>query len=182
MTDPDPLDPALDGTETRVLPPPSLPMAVARNFVTERCKGTDNALTLRHWRGGGGVDGAALGRGRTARGPRRCIPLHRERRLSRRGEVPAVGAEPPEDRGPARSARRHRPDTRQGRDADVARRSTSTAARSWPPQTGCSTSQVVSCSPHNPRFFNATSVPFDYDPAALDPERWEAFLGDLWDD
>ena len=33
---------------------------------------------------------------------------------------------------------------------------------------------------HDPRFFNATSVPFDFDPDALDPERWEGFLEDLW--
>jgi putative DNA primase/helicase len=36
--------------------------------------------------------------------------------------------------------------------------------------------------PHDPRFFNATSVPFDYDPKADPPARWLAFLGELWPD
>jgi len=34
--------------------------------------------------------------------------------------------------------------------------------------------------PHTPLFFNATSVPFDYDPAATRTVRWQRFLGDLW--
>ncbi len=33
---------------------------------------------------------------------------------------------------------------------------------------------------HDPRFFNATSVPFDFDPDAPTPGRWERFLADLW--
>jgi putative DNA primase/helicase len=34
--------------------------------------------------------------------------------------------------------------------------------------------------PHDPRFFNATSVPFRYEPAAAVPRRWLSFLADLW--
>jgi putative DNA primase/helicase len=34
--------------------------------------------------------------------------------------------------------------------------------------------------PHTPRFWNATSVPFDYDPEAAVPHRWIDFLGELW--
>lgn len=33
---------------------------------------------------------------------------------------------------------------------------------------------------HTPRFWNATSVPFPYDPAATDAPRWQRFLGELW--
>jgi putative DNA primase/helicase len=33
---------------------------------------------------------------------------------------------------------------------------------------------------HTPRFFNQTAVPFDYDPAAPPPQRWLAFLNELW--
>jgi putative DNA primase/helicase len=33
---------------------------------------------------------------------------------------------------------------------------------------------------HTPAFFNATSVPFEYDPAADHPRRWLDFLGELW--
>jgi putative DNA primase/helicase len=35
---------------------------------------------------------------------------------------------------------------------------------------------------HTPLFFNATSVPFEYDPAAKHPTRWHGFLGELWPD
>jgi putative DNA primase/helicase len=34
--------------------------------------------------------------------------------------------------------------------------------------------------PHTPRYFNTTSVPFNYDPNAAPPERWLAFLNQLW--
>jgi putative DNA primase/helicase len=33
---------------------------------------------------------------------------------------------------------------------------------------------------HTPRFFNATSVPFDYDPHAGRPRQWLGFLAALW--
>src|SRR5438477_2298642 len=32
---------------------------------------------------------------------------------------------------------------------------------------------------HNPKFFNQTSVPFNYDPEAGEPKRWLEFLGEL---
>jgi putative DNA primase/helicase len=34
--------------------------------------------------------------------------------------------------------------------------------------------------PHTPAFFNATSVPFGYDPSAGQPARWLDFLAQLW--
>ena len=34
--------------------------------------------------------------------------------------------------------------------------------------------------PHNIRFFNTTSVSFDYDPNAVEPVRWLQFLNDVW--
>src|SRR6266542_1128892 len=34
--------------------------------------------------------------------------------------------------------------------------------------------------PHTPQFFNQTSVPFDYNERAGDPQRWLAFLKQLW--
>jgi putative DNA primase/helicase len=36
--------------------------------------------------------------------------------------------------------------------------------------------------PHSPLYFNMTSVPFPYDPAAPEPQRWLGFLGELWPD
>ncbi len=35
---------------------------------------------------------------------------------------------------------------------------------------------------HTPMFFNQTSVPFDYDPGAPEPSRWLDFLDALWPD
>jgi putative DNA primase/helicase len=35
---------------------------------------------------------------------------------------------------------------------------------------------------HTPKFFNVTSVPFDFDPEASAPLRWLAFLSELWGD
>lgn len=35
---------------------------------------------------------------------------------------------------------------------------------------------------HTPWFFNHTAVPFAYDPDAPEPERWLRFLGELWSD
>ena len=35
---------------------------------------------------------------------------------------------------------------------------------------------------HDPQFFNATSVPFDFDASARTPEEWQRFLADLWSD
>jgi putative DNA primase/helicase len=34
--------------------------------------------------------------------------------------------------------------------------------------------------PHNPRYFNQTSVPFAYDDSAPRPRRWLQFLNELW--
>jgi putative DNA primase/helicase len=34
--------------------------------------------------------------------------------------------------------------------------------------------------PHTPLYFNQTSVPFDYDPKANKPDQWLKFLNELW--
>jgi putative DNA primase/helicase len=34
--------------------------------------------------------------------------------------------------------------------------------------------------PHSPSYFNMNAVPFDYDPEAPEPQRWYAFLWELW--
>jgi hypothetical protein len=39
-------------TPPKILPPPNMPMKVARAFVTQQCTGDADALILRHWRGG----------------------------------------------------------------------------------------------------------------------------------
>jgi len=36
--------------------------------------------------------------------------------------------------------------------------------------------------PHSPLFFNQTAVPFDYDTNAPPPDKWLAFLAELWPD
>jgi putative DNA primase/helicase len=36
--------------------------------------------------------------------------------------------------------------------------------------------------PHNPLYFNLVAVPFDYDPDAPEPEQWLSFLDEQWKD
>ena len=94
----------------------------------------------------------------------------------------AVGADPAQDRRPARRARRDRAPARGRVDADLAGRDATTTGCSSPARTGCSTSPRGTLLDHTPAFFNATSVPFDYDPTAGPPTRWLSFLGELWPD
>ena len=143
--------------------------------------------TLHHWRGG-------WWEWRTARwveveqramaGVR--LPVHRARRLRDLGRPEegdgrqAVGAEPAQDRRPARRARRDRPPARGRLDADLARRDERTTGCSSRARTGCSTSTPATLLEHTPLFFNATSVPFAYDPSATPPVRWLTLPRRAW--
>jgi len=52
------------------LPPPSNPMAVAREYVVQSCRHSSGALTLRYWRGG--PSGHGVNSPRTAKAPAKC--------------------------------------------------------------------------------------------------------------
>jgi putative DNA primase/helicase len=161
------------------LPPPSDPMSVARALLAERHT-VAGTLTLRHWRG----------QWWRWEGDKWVEVEDREVRAEAYGFTEHafyMTAEEPRDWDPTRSkiinlleammAIVHLP-------ADVAQ-------PSWLDDTEVS-GAVVSCAngllevqsrelrPHSPAYFNGVSVPFDYDPDALDAERWAEFLEGLW--
>lgn len=171
---------ALD--QDRVLPPPSDPMAVAREFAAGRYVTADDQLTLRHWRGGWW----------RWEGPR-WVEIE-QRTLSAAGYQFAEHAtyeakDELKDWSPNRykianlldalAAIMHLPET--------------AAMPSWLNNITCDGLLVSVANglldvgarrliPHNPNFFNATSVPFDYDPGAGPPLRWMEFIRELWGD
>jgi putative DNA primase/helicase len=177
----DPLDTALTGTETQVLPPPSEPMAVARKFVAERCTGPDCALTLRHWRGGWWEWQTAHWAEIEPRAIRAAAYGFTEHAVHQAGEDVKPWA-----------PNQNKVDNLLDALAAIVHLSESTDNPSW--LDGRRTGVIVSCAnglldvasrkliEHTPLFFGQVSVPFDYDPEALDPERWTGFLEELWPD
>ena len=71
---------------------------------------------------------------------------------------------------------------------------TSTPTPSWLSESSLPANEVIACSnglvhwpsrklyPHTPHYYTHHSVPFDFDLEAPPPERWQAFLRDLWGD
>ena len=124
-----------------------------------------------------GVAGATVGRDRAAGDARRGVHVHRERRLPVRRED-----------GPWAPNRRKIADLLDAL-AAIVHLAETVSMPTWLDGRAYD-GLVVSVAnglldvgrrellPHDPRFFNATSVPFDFDPDALDPERWEGFLAD----
>ena len=72
--------------------------------------------------------------------------------------------------------------------------STNTPTPTWLDQTSLPAAEIVSCEnglvhwptrtrfDHRPDFYVHHSVPFAFDPTAAPPERWQAFLRELWGD
>ena len=174
---------ASDGHNQRrallVLPPPSEPMAVARKFVGDRCL-RDGMLTLRHWRSGWWrwqtthwieVDDRAV---------RAVLYGYTEH------AVYATGT----------TAGRWSPNRRKVGDlidalAAICILHTDIDQPSWLDDRAADGVIVAVANglldvkrnrliPHTPQFFNQTSVPFDYDPKAPEPDRWLRFLKELW--
>jgi putative DNA primase/helicase len=179
----DPLEDALGG-EARVLPPPSAPMEVARELVRERYAGTGGALTLRHWRGGWWE----------WQGPRWMEVEHRAMSSAAYSFTEnAVWGGAKGDDVPW-APNRYKVSDLLDALAAIVHLTERVSMPSWLDGTATYDGLVVSVAnglldvgrrellPHDPRFFNATSVPFDFDADALDPERWEGFLEDLWGD
>ena len=113
--------------EGALLPPPSVPMAVARVFVAKRCTHED-ILTLRHWRGGfWRWETSHWIRARRSRREKPALRVHRKCLLHRRQGAGALGSQPPQDRRSARGP---------GRDLHPARRPGSTLLARTMPATG----------------------------------------------
>lgn len=161
----------------QILPPPGAPMDVARELVADRYLHSD-VMTLRYWRGGWwewqrskwveveqrAMSAAAYTFTENAVYGKKLEPWMPNRRkisdlldaLAAIVHLPERVAMPSWVGGSAHS----------GLVVSVANGLLDVARR-----------ELLA---HDPRFFNATSVPFDFDPDALDPERWEDFLADLW--
>ena len=166
----------------KILPPPTAPMDVARGLVTERYVGAHEALTLRHWRGGWW----------NWQGPKWVEIEQRAMsaaayRFTEKAVYPAGKKKVPWDPNrrkisdllDALAAIVHLPES-----VSMPARLDGSAYDGLMVSVANGLLDVArrELLPHDPRFFNATSVPFDFDPDALDPERWEDFLDDLWGD
>jgi putative DNA primase/helicase len=177
----DPLNDALDGLP-RTLPPPSAPMEVARDLVADRYTGPSGALTLRHWRGGWWE----------WQGPRWVETEQRAMSAAAYRFTETATYAAGEDTKPWAPNRKKVGDLLDAL-AAIVLLPEMVAMPAWLNGRGYS-GLIVSAAnglldvargeliPHDPAFFNCTSVPFDFDPDALDPERWDAFLEDLWGD
>jgi putative DNA primase/helicase len=173
----DPLDDAL---RPRALPSPATPMDVARVLVAERYAAAHGALTLRHWRGGWWewqgpkwieveqrsirsaaytfTENAVYGKDQTPWAPTRARIADLLDALAAIVHLPEIVPMPS-----WLDERRY-----SGLVVSVANGLLDVGRR-----------ELL---PHDPQFFNSTSVPFDFEPDAPPPKSWERFLADLWGD
>ena len=190
---PDELDRALDGIRPdevineRVLPPPSAPMKVARVLVAERytCAGTEHSL--RHWRGGWWrwkTSHWVEVEDRAVREDCYVFTEHAVYEVETKNGIAVVAWAPNRhkigDLLDALAAITFLPETIQ--------------QPTWIANVKVPAGVIVACAngllhvdtrtllPHDPRFFNQTAVPFAFDPDALEPTHWLAFLDELWPD
>jgi len=169
----------------RRLPPPSEPMAVARQFAGA-CYTHNEALLLRHWRGGwwrwettqwAEVEYRAV-REAAYRFTENAFFVHKDKE----GDLVAEPWLP----------NRYKIANLLEALAAVTYLAETVIQPSW--TEGHRDGIIVSCTnglldvetrtlgPHDPRFFNTTSVAFDFDADTLDPTRWLRFLDAIWND
>jgi putative DNA primase/helicase len=166
----------------RVLPAPSQPMAVAREFI-EHGRRHDRELTLRHWRGGWWEWRTTRWVELDDRAVRKDAYAFTEHAVY---DDPKVGATP-------WAPNRHRIADLLDALAALCHLREDTATPAWITRTDAPRArEFVSVAngllhiktrtmrPHTPRLFNLSAVPFDYDPAAPTPTRWIRFLQELW--
>jgi putative DNA primase/helicase len=173
-----------------VLPPPSAPMAVAREFVNQRytwprlrSADTEGTLVLRHWRGGWWrweesrwveihpraieaklyefTENAVYGK---SDGQSQDWNPNRKKIGDVLAALTAVCLLPDEIADPGWVDRREQ-------------RSPIVACDNGLLEVNSRTLRM-----HTPWYFNQTAVPFAYDPDAPAPERWRVFLSALWPD
>jgi putative DNA primase/helicase len=167
------------GSGSKTLPPPSVPMAVARKFVSERCL-YDDHLTLHHWRG-------AWWQWRKSHW---CELEDREvRGILYNFTEEAIYM------GDKRLEQQWAPNRRKIGDLlealiAICLLDHDIDQPSWLDDRNSGIMVSVANGlldveqrrllPHTPEFFNQTSVPFEYDAKAPKPGRWLRFLGELW--
>jgi putative DNA primase/helicase len=166
-------------TSPTVLPPPNMPMEVARAFVAKHCIGDD--LTLRHWRGGWWAWQGSHWVERENRQVRSLLYAFTEHALYVAGKSMAPWAPNRHKIGDlleALSAVCILPD-QQDQPHWIDGRATGTIVAVANGLLDLERRQLL---PHTPLFFNQVAVPFEYDATAAKPERWLAFLAELWPD
>jgi putative DNA primase/helicase len=169
---------ALQDGET-VLPPPSDPMAVAREYVEQHCRHDGDALTLRYWRGGWWQWRTSHWIEIESRAVRSMVYLFTEHTLYETNKGPA----------PWRPTSRKISDVLDALSAIIllpaefdqpswidSRDSGNIVATA----NGLLDVASRKLRPHTPCYFNQTHVPFNYDARALEPIEWFSFLTELW--
>ena len=166
-----------------VVPPPSRPMAVARQLVTAKYMNADQYLTLRNHRGD------------FYRWDGTCWPEidRRDVRGAAYGYLEhADYLDDDKKRKPFAPTRRKVDDV-----VDALRAVTLVSSSSEPPcwidgRTGPPASEVIAMTngllhvptrtllPHTPAFFTHHSLPFPFETACAPPPRWLSFLDELW--
>jgi putative DNA primase/helicase len=166
--------------EAVMLPSPSTPMAVARALVEASFTHRSGEVTLRHWRGG-------WWRWRTAR----WVELEQRAMEADAYRFTEHALYMTADKTAPWAPNRHKIADLLHALAAVVHLSEEMSMPAWL-DGRVYDGLLVSCAnglldvtartllPHDPRFFNATSVPFAYDPEATAPRRWLIFLGELW--
>jgi putative DNA primase/helicase len=170
------------GQPPQFLPPPSAPMAVARQFVESCClyNGAANGLTLRYWHGGWWTWRTTHWAEAEERTVRALLYAFTE---------DAIYLDAKELK-PWLPTRRKIGDMLEALAALVIL-SDDFEQPCWINGHAVAGPIVAVCNglldianralhPHSPLYFNQTSVPFDYDPLAPAPARWLAFLDELW--
>ena len=167
-----------DTTRKLLLPPPSEPMAVARVFV-DQCL-HNNSLTLRHWRGGWWMWRTTHWVEVEDREVRGILYRYTEHATYAEGKDPKEWAPTRRKVGDLIDALAaicilpndlDQPGWLDGSSEDGIIVSV---------RNGLLNIEQQRLIPHTPQFFNQTSVPFDYDPQAPEPQRWLDFLAALW--
>ena len=166
----------------RMLPAPSVPLPVARQFVRDTfTDSATSALTLRYWRG-------AWWKWQTTR----WVEIeHRSVRAAAYEYTEYAVYQDDNDVKPW-APNRYKIANPMEALAAVVHLHEHVVSPSW--LDGRATGVVVSCAngilnvadrtltPHSPLFFNMVAVPFAYDRDQTQAERWEKFLHDLWGD
>jgi putative DNA primase/helicase len=167
----------------RVLPPPSAPMAAARELVADRYAHDDGSPTLQHWRGGWWEWRRSHWAEIEPRAVAAVVYDFTENAVYSQGDSLA-----PWD--PTKYKVANVLDAL----AAIVHLAEDVDQPSWTNGHAGHDGAIVACANglldvasrellvHHPHYFNSVAVPFEYDPAAPAPARWLAFMADLWGD
>jgi putative DNA primase/helicase len=168
-----------------ILPTPSAPMAVAREFTAREFTHPDGPLVIYHWRGGWWRWRTTHWAELEARAVRELAYRFTEGAQYEKTTKNGVELVP-------WAPNRHKIADLLEALAAVTHLTEDTPQPSWLTHGEHPDGVVVSCAngllevatrrlwPHTPTYFNTTAVAHDFDPDALDPVHWEAFLETLW--